>query len=868
MCKHSTDTVDRLAKRQRGLDARGNDPMATRRESSWAAGFIQDPPGNVLATTLDYLNGIPEQIGKKQITGATEFKQKLGGLGPKPTGLEFADFFANQDSRFKGMMDEVGNPLQNKFPELDAKAREQPFFKNRGRNKSPLPRERRLSMDSRHVGITTGADRTGDTKNVYSEDRYHAKGAFLARLDDETVKKFQKSGAPFIAGASGTLQFIALEMENRKPFDQIDQAELQEREKVLTMMSVQHVAAGHHSMSECLLAAKVYGYFDDVPDPLVDYDAAMKAFEKHMQGLGLGSDQPLSRASENEDKGGKQVKYEDRLAFVKTFRERYVDQIPPDELAKIDERMTRAADEADRGKYGDAIATLAKTENMIRGQASLIAANARGNNRVLRPDELAARMGGKSKVGRSSSKEYKEVKDALAVYEKSMKELAGRKLDHDRVALGFESLRAQLATVEKAADAYKTKHGANPDKADRRGTMDELIARLTEEMALLEKAERESGTYDKRGDVTIEQAIEYARFDVRVGKQVQPDVLKESRITNKQVLGAGGISTVMLIDYKADDENDAQQFAFKPEKEKMTTHGNLMADLGIDPNKPGFGKRNIASRKMAEAAGLGDLIPDAKFTTVDGKVGLAMQKAEGEAPVKRVKVAVQNPEQNQDLQEAAFAKQAGKSDWKSKIPEKSRHGMRYEYDDTTGNFMVEKLQASSLPLESPPAKPEDVAAVQQQLVNMQWLDALCGQVDRHAENYLVDTSTGTPTIMGIDNDFSFGKNRKDPTERASNSLGFPPIIDQATFDKMKAMDWDDIAESLGPELSQDEIDAAKDRFDAVQNKLGDLEQTGMVVQSFDKPVKGQSVTAILMDRKNPPTYYQRDVEYQQFLRQG
>ncbi len=309
MCKHSTDTVDRLAKRQRGLDARGNDPMATKRKSSWAAGFIQDPPGDVLATTLGYLNSIPEQIGKKQITGATEFKQKLGGLGPTPTGLEFADFFANQDSRFKGMMDEVGNPLQDKFPELDAKAREQPFFKNRGRNKSPLPRERRLSMDSRHVGITTGADRTGDTKNVYSADRYHAKGAFLARLDDETVKKFQKSGAPFIAGASGTLQFIALEMENRKPFDQLEQAELQEREKVLTMMSVQHVAAGHHSMSECLLAAKVYGYFDDVPDPLIDYDASMKAFEKHIQGLGLGSDEPLSRASENEDKGGKQVKY-------------------------------------------------------------------------------------------------------------------------------------------------------------------------------------------------------------------------------------------------------------------------------------------------------------------------------------------------------------------------------------------------------------------------------------------------------------------------------------------------------------------------------------------------------------------------------
>src|SRR3954451_20447381 len=176
MCKHSSDSVDRLAKRQRGLDARGNDPMATRRESSWAAEFVKKPPGDSLTGTIDYLNDLPAKIGRRNIGGTANFKQKLAGLGRQPTGLDFANFFADRSTGFKGLMDEIGNPLQDKFPELDAKARDAPFFKNRGRNKSPLPRQRRQSLDSRHLGITTSPDRTDDTKNVYSTDFYHAKG--------------------------------------------------------------------------------------------------------------------------------------------------------------------------------------------------------------------------------------------------------------------------------------------------------------------------------------------------------------------------------------------------------------------------------------------------------------------------------------------------------------------------------------------------------------------------------------------------------------------------------------------------------------------------------------------------------------------
>ena len=869
MCKHSKDKVDELAKRQRGLDARGNDPMATKRESSWAAEFIKNPPGDSLSITLDYLNGLPDKIGKRNINGTAEFKEKLNGLGPQPTGLEFANFFADPNNRFKGLMDMIGSPLQDKFPELDAKAREQPFFKNRGRNKNPLPRNRRQSMDSRHLGITTGMDRTPDTEDVYTGDFFHAKGQFLARLDDETVKKFQKSGAPFIAGASGTIQFVALEMENAKPFDQLQPTELQEREKVLTMLSVQHVAAGHHSMAECLLAAKVYGYFKNVPDPLTDYDGAMKAFEKHLQSLGLdGGEQPLSRESENKGKSKDQIKYEDRLSFVKTLGERYADQMAPEDAQDIQGYITKATNAAGRGGYDRALADLATAENLIRAQASLIEAKARGNNHVLRSDELVEKMRGASKGGKSQSSEYKAVTEALNNYEKQTKQLSGRKLDHDRVALAFESLRAALATVETATNAYNAKYKDKKAKSGRRDVMDDLLAKIATEKALLEKAESECDKHDLLEDLTIEQAIEYARFGINIGTQVGPNVLKESRIDQKKVLGSGGINTVMLIDYKEDDENRAEQFAFKPEKEEITTHTDVLQAYGIDPKKPRFGKRNIASKKIADSAGLGKLIPSATFTTVDGKVGLAMQKAEGEAPIKRDTVEVPNPQDNPDLQEAYRARGRRDPDWKSKIPAKNARGMRYGYDDQTGKFTVEKLRASEFPLKAPPAEPEQVAAVQQQLINLQWLDSICGQTDRHAENYVIDTESDPPGIMGIDNDFSFGKQRG-TEQKSQNTLGLPPIVDQATFDSLMKMvtNWPEIAKSLGDELDNDEIAATKARLDAVKAKLEELEQNGMVVQSWDQQVKGRSITEILMDQKSGRTYYQRDAEYQEYVKQ-
>ncbi len=893
MCKHSKDGVDTLAKRQRGLDARGNDPLATKRESSWATDFIKDPPGKALKSTISYLKGFPETgVTDTEKARMAHFKQGLTGLGDQPTGMQFANFFADgQNTQFKEVIDDISGPIGKSHNELDLQGRNQPFFVDRGR--MGPQRMRRQSMDSRHVGITTSNDRTADTKDQYQGAYFHAQTQFRGKMDSDTVKKFQKSGAPFIGGASGTIHAVAVEMEVRGkvPVAELDPAEIQERERVLAMLSVQHVAAGHHSMSECLVAAQTYGYFKDVPDPLTNYDSAMQGLEQHLQGLGLGRGgmAPLSRASETQDKGKSEVKHDDRRSFVKTYFERYQDQLKPEDAQKIQAQLDAAATDAGRKKFGDAIKRLDKAENMIRGQAALITAQARGSSQVLSPDQLTAKVREASqsaKAAKDSSPQYKAVTQALAQYDTSMKQLGGRKMNHDRAGLAFEVLRVELLAVETAIQTYRQTFKDSPDKAAHRKVMDDLRTKIAREKALLDQAEAEIGHAEEHdqaykplaGDVSIAESIEYARFGVNPGTQARPDALKQSRVTGQTVLGKGGLNTVMLVDYQAEGGKPAEQRAFKPEPERNTTHPHMLNDLGIDPNNPKFGKRNIASKKMAEAAGLGSLIPAASFTIIDGKVGLAMEKAAGGAPVKRVVTAVKDPLDSPDLREAALARQNKERDWKTKIPEKSRGGMRYGFDDKAGQFTVEAARVNPLPLK-PPADPKQVAAMQKQMVDLQWLDALCGQTDRHEENYVVDTSQEVPAIVGIDNDFSFGAKRTDPDTRASNALGFPPIIDEATYASLKKMDWTTIAAALDAELYsvQDnkelaarrepkrEIEAAKSRFDKVQQKLDELKTAGRVLKSWDDTVDGRSVTDFLLDLKSAPTYYQRDAMRQDEL---
>jgi hypothetical protein len=78
-----------------------------------------------------------------------------------------------------------------------------------------------------------------------------------------------------------------------------------------------------------------------------------------------------------------------------------------------------------------------------------------------------------------------------------------------------------------------------------------------------------------------------------------------------------------------------------------------------------------------------------------------------------------------------------------------------------GNIMVEAKGESPLEMkEKGDLQKTDVSSgeLQRQLVNLQLLDTLCGQTDRHLGNYFMQQENGRATgITAIDNDIAFGK---------------------------------------------------------------------------------------------------------------
>ena len=260
------------------------------------------------------------------------------------------------------------------------------------------------------------------------------------------------------------------------------------------------------------------------------------------------------------------------------------------------------------------------------------------------------------------------------------------------------------------------------------------------------------------------------------------------------------------------------------------------------------------------------MIPPSDFTTYKGKVGLAMKKAPGKSLVKKVEVEIPDPSSYVLLSGVIDARDKGVPNWQAQLPK----GVIY-HDD---KFYKEEPRGRSLPLESPPAKAAVVAQVQKSMMNLQWLDAFSGQVDRHPENYLMDVDDqDNVTLTGIDNDFSFGSTQKDPTKKVpglDNFCGIPPLIDRALYDTIHNLDWGTYSAGLGSELSPEEIAAAKTRFDSIKLEVEKLETGGMVVDNWETFSKdGKSAKDIMMDDtppddQTPPSnnYYKRDVKSQ------
>jgi len=142
--------------------------------------------------------------------------------------------------------------------------------------------------------------------------------------------------------------------------------------------------------------------------------------------------------------------------------------------------------------------------------------------------------------------------------------------------------------------------------------------------------------------------------------------------------------------------------------------------------------------------------------------------------------------------------------------------------------------------------------VQKGLYDLEALDYVTGQIDRHPGNVVIDPAT--KNLKGIDNDLAFPEADRATVLAHSNKAvaNLPMFVHQDTAQKILNVTPAQLRESLSkiaypnspdkPVLSQDEIDGAVQRLGELQNHIKNLPPERLV-QTFDAGTYQAAVTA-------------------------
>lgn len=250
--------------------------------------------------------------------------------------------------------------------------------------------------------------------------------------------------------------------------------------------------------------------------------------------------------------------------------------------------------------------------------------------------------------------------------------------------------------------------------------------------------------------------------------------------------------------------------------EKITSghkevYNHMFGDWAVDTGTAvgadvSVSKRNVASSRMAELLGQGNVIAHselAQVTDKSGRVleGILMQQAEGKSGA--------------DLAEA-FQTQKQKECFES----------GKEYEKAMGNFTYDMTTPS----------------LQKSMSTLQIMDWISGQVDRHKGNYFIqrDAQGKMTGVTGIDNDFAFGR-----TAGGGNYGAYTvqdgrlniPHMDKDLAMRIMALTPDTIQLFLGDILDPQLTDACWGRVkqlqDAIQAELADTDSKVFIDKDED-----------------------------------
>lgn len=152
--------------------------------------------------------------------------------------------------------------------------------------------------------------------------------------------------------------------------------------------------------------------------------------------------------------------------------------------------------------------------------------------------------------------------------------------------------------------------------------------------------------------------------------------------------------------------------------------------------------------------------------------------------------------------------------------------------------------------------------IQKGLYDLEALDYITGQIDRHQGNIFVDPDTGK--VTGIDNDLAFPEVDRDDMIATGEDLtkkavhGMPKMMHQDTAAKLAAINPEDLRKTLeavqSPDgtqsLSPAEIDGAVGRLEALKKEIDANPSRIQVVPQFDENTYRQSVQTQQQEAQN------------------
>ncbi len=222
--------------------------------------------------------------------------------------------------------------------------------------------------------------------------------------------------------------------------------------------------------------------------------------------------------------------------------------------------------------------------------------------------------------------------------------------------------------------------------------------------------------------------------------------------------------------------------------------------IGNNDEKINMTKRNVATSRVAAMLGLDGLVAKSETAEIFDEAtgtsirGNLMQKARGE-------------------------------DSGLNYAEKSKAGKTVNY---------------SLNAEIPDITVNATGKFQRDMCNLQVLDVICGQLDRHSGNYMVSANKGgeLSDVQGIDNDGAFGLNEHSDFYKASgNNRSIYNIqtgewtmayMDKNLAERVKALDPEMMRYALKDLIGDDEINAAITRLNNVKKALSTIDENRLL----------------------------------------